>query len=128
MLTSFVGLKIPLLDWFALKAEANAKNLELTAVTMDYRQTVVAGWDEARSAFADYVMSIDRKELTAKSVLLAEAEISRQRAFTAAGMGTRQAELGAEIAANEKRVTLVAEELGAVQAWAKLMKASFVAQ
>ena len=125
IVTTTAGLKIPLLDWFALKAEANAKQLELDAVTLEYRQTVVAGWEETRSGLADYAGALDRAVLSRQAVEIAQDEASRQRAFRVAGIGTRQAELNAELSANEKVIALAADRFGALQLWAKLMKASF---
>lgn len=125
IVTTTAGLKIPLLDWFALKAEANAKQLELDAVTLEYRQTVVAGWEETRSGLADYAGALDRTALSRQAVQIAQEEVGRQRAFRVAGIGTRQAELSAQLTANEKAIALAADRFGALQSWAKLMKASF---
>jgi outer membrane protein TolC len=114
------------LDWFALKADADLRQLELQAVTLDYRQTVMAGWEEARSGLAAYAAAVDREALSEQALGLANAEKALQLALLDAGAGTRQALLEAELAANQRAITLAGEHFGALQAWARLMKASFV--
>lgn len=126
ILSSRAGLQIPLLDWFSRKAEATAKQSELLAVTLDYRQTVVAGWEETRSAFADYALARAREDISRQSAQLARIEVSRQQSFRVAGIGTRQAELAAQLTVDEKEAAIAADQYAVVQQWAKLMKASFV--
>lgn len=120
-----VALKIPLLDWFALKAEANSKQWELQAVTLEYRQTVVTGWEEARAASAGLAAGVRQEELARQAKSLAETEAHRQVAFHAAGISSAKDALAAQLAINEKSVQVQNQYFTVLESWAKLVKATF---
>jgi outer membrane protein TolC len=126
--TSSIGLHIPLLDWFALKEESAARSEEFKATVFDYRQTVVAAWEEARAAARDYEGARAREALAREQAELAEKEIARQESFAQFGTGTQQTVLKARMTMNQLRITAVNERVAALEAWAKLIKATFVAQ
>jgi outer membrane protein TolC len=120
-----ISLKIPLLDWFALKAESNSKQWELQAVTLEYRQTVVNGWEEARAASAALVTGVHQEELAQQALCLAETEARRQTAFRKAGITSAKDELAAQLAINEKSVQVQNQYFTVLESWAKLVKATF---
>jgi outer membrane protein TolC len=78
-----LGLRIPLLDWFALKADSVAKKTEMQAVVMDYRATVLAAWEEATSTAAEASMALRQSQLATRQEQLARAEAARQDAAAA---------------------------------------------
>jgi outer membrane protein TolC len=122
------GLTIPLLDWFGLKAQSDAANTELKAVVMDYRQTVISAWEEARSAYDDYTTALKRETALADQLELAKTEVARQRALAERGLGTRMDVVQAELSREYQQRALEEERFGGLQAWAKLMKASFISE
>ncbi|KVP39713.1 hypothetical protein WJ87_05890 [Burkholderia ubonensis] len=73
-----LGLRIPLLEWPALKAESNARKTELEAVVMDYRATVLSAWEEASAAAAEASVTLSKSRLADRQEQLAGAEASRQ--------------------------------------------------
>lgn len=122
------GLHIPLLDWFTLKATANAKSVELKAVVQDYRQTVISAWEEAQNVYGDYVAAANSEQSAEAQAKLAEYEVTRAKEMVEVGLASKQAVWQAQVALNEKMVTVSAQHYAAIQAWAKLQKATFVAK
>ena len=120
------GLTIPLLDWFALHAQAKAAKTELQAAVFDYRQTLVSAWDETRESFEDYssaLIIIKNLEVRAE---LAHTDVLRTSDKAARGYGTRQEVLKAEYGYEEARRALTDAQATSLVNWAKLEKASFV--
>lgn len=83
---SSVGLHIPLLDWFSLKAEADARVLEMKAVVQDYRQTLVAAWQEVQEAQAQAEAARIRLDLAALQKARAQTQLERHESALHAGL------------------------------------------
>lgn len=123
-----VGLHIPLLDWFALKADADAKKLEMEAVVLDYRQTVLSAWEEANATYEDFAAAKEKQTFAMRTVEISKTEVSRQASFLRAGVGSKQEVLKAQLAENERAVQELEERFAALQAWARLIKATFYSE
>lgn len=52
-LVASIGFRMPLLDWFYLKAQSNLKAAEELAVIFDYRQVIVNSWQETQFQYED---------------------------------------------------------------------------
>lgn len=122
------GVRIPLLDWFSLKATANAKAKDLAASVQDYRQTVLAAWEEAENAFGEYLAAQARERLALEQTAMARHEVRRQAELARLGVGARQQVLRAHRTLNDKQEAALTERFNALQAWAKLQKATFVSE
>ena len=120
------ALHIPLLDWFYLKAQSDAKFKEMQAVVFDYRQTVVNAWEEARVAYSEYLTAQAKEALAEADFNIAAQEVKRQEALHQAGYGTTAEVLKARLALRDKEIAMLEERFSAIQAWAKLVKATFV--
>jgi outer membrane protein TolC len=119
-----LGLRIPLLDWFALKADSVAKKTELQAVVMDYRATVLAAWEEATSTSAEASMALRQSQMAARQELLARGAAARQDAAVAkqyvAAKDGHQAHAAHSAALKAK----IQAETNFLLSWARLRKAA----
>jgi outer membrane protein TolC len=119
-----LGLRIPLLDWFALKADAVAKKAELQAVVMDYRATVLAAWEDAASTSAEASMTLGQVLLAARQETLTRGEAVRQDAAVekqyVAARDAHQAHAAHSAALKAK----IQAETNFLLSWARLRKAA----
>ncbi len=125
-ITATAGLHLPLLDWFALNDQAKVKSNDLDAAVFDYRQAVLAAWEEARTDYATLVEAQDKERFARDAVRLAEVEVSRQEKLLKAAASTRMDVAKAVMTLEDRRTTALNEQSNALQAWAKLVKATFI--
>ena len=120
-----MGLSIPLLNWFSLKAQADASTNYMKASVEDYRQTVLSAWEEAQAAYTDGIAAQKRAQNANELQATLEAQAARAAALEAAGIGSRIDRLNAEVSRNSQLSTASEEKSQLLQAWARLQKASF---
>lgn len=121
------GLSIPLLNWFTLHTQAKAKSKELEVAVLEYRQTVLTAWEEAQTAYADYAEALDKQTLAQKAVALAQTDAARQERLRDAGAATKLDVARARIVIAQRSSAAQSNHAAALQAWARLTKATFVA-
>jgi outer membrane protein TolC len=122
------GLTIPLLNWFMLHAQAQAATTEFKATVMDYRQAVTSAWEEAQASYAQYAAAWAGEAAMHEQFALFEREAGRQRALVEHGLGTHAEVIQANLDLEISRRTLTDQQARSLEAWAKLIKTSFVAE
>lgn len=74
-----MSLRIPLLDWPALRAESNAKNVELQAAVEDYRDAVLSAWSGVIESAANAKANVRKVRLAQEQQFRAKETINRQK-------------------------------------------------
>lgn len=120
-----VGLSIPLLNWFTLKAQADSSVQKMKASVDDYRQTVLTAWEEAQAAYADGLAAEKRAKNASEQLATLTTQAERAALLEKEGISSRIDRLNAEVSRNSQDGTTADEKSQLMQAWARLQKASF---
>lgn len=126
--TSGIGLSMPLLGWFALKAQADASVGQMNAAVSEYRQVVLNAWQEAQAAFADATAASDKMALATTQIDLGRAQVQRAESMERAGLYSKPEALSARMSQHSQDMSYADQYSQFVQSWARLQKAAFVAE
>ncbi len=100
-------IDIPLLDWGARRDVVNARDAQLKAATLAYRQAVLAGVAEAETALSKWQHAT--RVLKTSDTLLGNAKLSEQRTrkLQQIGLADSADNIASEIAASQSRLQRV---------------------
>jgi multidrug efflux system outer membrane protein len=118
-------LSLPLLNWFALKAQADASVGQMRATVDEYRQVVLSAWQEAEDAHADAEAAASRLSSATRQAAIGRAQLKRVQQLEGAGVASSLEVFSATVAQANMEIAAAEEASRMVQAWARLQKASF---
>jgi outer membrane protein TolC len=111
MLSGGPAVTIPLLDWGAQRAQANARNAELAASVLSYRETVLVGIEEVETGLAHIAAARSQAEAARNEVASAEQALGYAELLYGRGLTPLSDRLETERSALDARLDVV----GAVQ-------------
>jgi NodT family efflux transporter outer membrane factor (OMF) lipoprotein len=108
MLSGGPAVTIPLLDWGAQRAQANARNAELAASVLSYRETVLVGIEEVETGLAHVAAARRQAEAARNEVVSAEQALGYAELLYGRGLTPLSDRLEVERSALDARLDVVA--------------------
>jgi NodT family efflux transporter outer membrane factor (OMF) lipoprotein len=108
MLSGGPAVTIPLLDWGAQRAQANARNAELAASVLSYRETVLVGIEEVETGLAHVASARRQAEAARNEVASAEQALGYAELLYGRGLTPLSDRLEVERSALNARLDVVA--------------------
>jgi NodT family efflux transporter outer membrane factor (OMF) lipoprotein len=102
------AITIPLIDWGARLARAKARNAQLAASVLDYRQTVLVGIEEVETALAHVAAARGQAKAARQAVASAEQALGYADLLYGRGLTPLSDRLDAERMVLDARLDLVA--------------------
>lgn len=122
-----MSLRIPLLDWPALKAESNARNMELQAVVWDYRATVLSAWSDVTESAANARANVHKVQVAREQQLRVKAAVSLERIAFQRRYVTSQDYCRVQAAYSSAVAAALRSAMDLLTAWAKMKKSVYAA-
>jgi NodT family efflux transporter outer membrane factor (OMF) lipoprotein len=118
------AISIPLVDWGAQLAEAKARNAQLAASVLQYRETVLTGIEEVETALAHVAAARSQAEAAGNAVASAEEALGYAELLYERGMTPLNDRLDVERSLLDARLDFVAATQSEALAVIALSKAS----